>query len=871
MMLILFPFVSQGQGNNMRSSLSQKDIGDFKQQSEQLVKFMEFSFNSLGNSKISAREKEVIINESYLKFFASDKVQIEDDLIEGRFTVTNKNVQAYLKDIDFFFRQAVFTYTIEAIDYNVNNLGNNYFLVTTTRNLKGIGTEGDTIYNNLTRYIEINLDPDKRDLKIASIYTNKLNEKEDMHNWWISLSSDWRSYFAKDIFINNEYHLRNITDFSDKWLAVERYKVSVIDDLVMEYRKADTIKANTRQIYQEISRIWKTESVDISNQAVFTDIEPLSKLTELRSVNLSGNPIDDLTPIRNLTRLESILIDGTAVTRLDPLRHSVSLKFLDASNTAISDLSLIPSFTSLERLYLSNTNITGLDALAGLNSLRDLKVNGTLILSLAPLENIQNLNILDISNTMIYQLEDVSKLKLLKSFFADNTKIADLEPLASLNDLQYLFIEGTNITNIQMLANLPSLKRIYCDRTKIKREQANKFMQDNPDVLVIYESQTLTDWWATLPQIWKDIFREIVPLSDEPTREELHEVANISRIAINGRIEIFDLTPLNQLPRLRILNASNTGISNIEALRENIELTELDISSTGVSDISVLAGHRSIETLNFSHTTVESILPLGTAQRLKYVDMDHTPVKSLKPFNSLNNLETVLCDNTRINRSEISGVYESNPDVTVVFQTDSLTAWWHSLPSVWKNIFEQHIAGGYEPSRIELHKLTDIKELDLNKIRGIQNLDPLIYFHRLQVLKMSDLAINDISVLENFKNLRELDCSNNPINNIKSLGKLFELTTLDCSNTLLRNLNDLKNLRNLEILNIAGTQVSALKPLGNHTSLRQLDCNNTKIISLRPLENLKELELLRCYNTRVIRFFVNRFKSAVPGCEVVYY
>ena len=46
--------------------------------------------------------REIAVN--YTKFFRDEDVQVEDDLIDERETVTNKNVQAYLKDVDFFFK-----------------------------------------------------------------------------------------------------------------------------------------------------------------------------------------------------------------------------------------------------------------------------------------------------------------------------------------------------------------------------------------------------------------------------------------------------------------------------------------------------------------------------------------------------------------------------------------------------------------------------------------------------------------------------------------------------------------------------------------------------------------------------------------------
>ena len=81
-------------------------VQNYREQIRRLMGFLEFSLNTLGDPETSTREKEVIINESYAKAFLSDKVQVEDDLDENREILTYKDVQAYLKDVDFFFKKA---------------------------------------------------------------------------------------------------------------------------------------------------------------------------------------------------------------------------------------------------------------------------------------------------------------------------------------------------------------------------------------------------------------------------------------------------------------------------------------------------------------------------------------------------------------------------------------------------------------------------------------------------------------------------------------------------------------------------------------------------------------------------------------------
>ena len=103
--MLLLPGISQAQGTQAAedSSLYMK-IEQYKGEAQSLVYFIEYMFNVLGDPEASTAEKDVIIQESYLKVFRDAKVQIEDDLVPNRKVVTNKDIPAYLKDITFFFK-----------------------------------------------------------------------------------------------------------------------------------------------------------------------------------------------------------------------------------------------------------------------------------------------------------------------------------------------------------------------------------------------------------------------------------------------------------------------------------------------------------------------------------------------------------------------------------------------------------------------------------------------------------------------------------------------------------------------------------------------------------------------------------------------
>jgi hypothetical protein len=96
------------------------ELKQHEQKVKDMVAFLEYVLNTIGDKGTSARDKDVLITESYTKIFRDPKVQVEDDLVEKRNVITNKDVQAYLKDVDFFFDNIKFELKIKDIQGKVN-------------------------------------------------------------------------------------------------------------------------------------------------------------------------------------------------------------------------------------------------------------------------------------------------------------------------------------------------------------------------------------------------------------------------------------------------------------------------------------------------------------------------------------------------------------------------------------------------------------------------------------------------------------------------------------------------------------------------------------------------------------------------------
>ena len=783
---------------------SKPDAKKHEQKVRDMIAFLEYVLNTIGNGTTSARDKDVLINESYTKIFRDAKVQVEDDLIEKRNVITNKDVQAYLKDVDFFYDDLKFEFTIKDIQGNVNANDRLFFKVSLLRNMQGTTVEGKLVNNTIPRYVEINFDPKDQDLKIVSIYTNEFDEKDALQNWWKALSFEWQSIFQRKL---------NITDSVD--LA-------------------------------DIKNISSIESLDLSGNQYLTDIEPLAQLSNLQVLNLSRTNIGDLSPIRNLTELIELEFSDTQLEDISPLKYSDKLTKLKFSRTPVSDISVLERMTKLEQLDISETAVTDFSILSNLVSLKNLNIEGTGIDNLSPIDSLITITDLNAARTMVENVSPLRGLKNLVVLNLDSTNVSFMKPLGELTNLRILYVNRTRITDLSALETLPHIERIYCDQTQVTRSMADSFMATRKGVLVIYDSKDLKGWWDSLPISWQKVFRETANTGSVPTNEELAKITNLDSINVADADGVEDVEPLERLQKLQVLVARGTEISNLTPLQEHKLIRRLDISNTKVAEISVVE--------EFTNLTL--------------LRADNSKIQSLEPLYKLRNLRSIYADGTGIQDNHVREFLRRNSDCLVVYKSDTLLTWWNELPENWKAAFNKLVSIKDNAKKEDLHRLVELETIGFQDA-AIDELSSLGVFVRIKELNFSGTALTDIAPLSRIESLTILKATNSPIRDLSPLSGLNNLLELDISNTAVEDLRPLSTLENLSNFICSGTQVSNLTPLES-LSLKSLDCSNTNVKKLEPLFGLP-LETLKCYNTRVSSKEVDKFKSKVPGCNVIYY
>jgi len=795
------------------TNFTPEQIEEFRQQATQLVKFFEGTLNFLADKQNTVKEKEVIITESYLKFSWDPKVQVEDDLDEQRLVSLYKDMPAYLTDVDFFFKRALFRYEVQDVSVMTNEKGQTYFKVTANRSLSGRTINNDSVNSNKVRYFEINYDVSSKQLKIASIYTTKLSESTDLQNWWNGLPDYWRMIFGKDLSFPGNVTLSQVSHISDSMITVNGTNQA----------------ADPHMVFSLLSQVVNQRKINVSGNNAVVSLEPLGKLSSLTDLDLSNTGVSDLMPLRNLNSLENLDISGTQVQSLEPLRYANHLHSLKMKKLSLTGMGIVSGFPLLETLDISNTAIDSLGPVRELTNLKDLRIAGTKILRLDALSGLVNLEVLYMTGTPVQEIATLKNCSALRLLFMENTIVSDLSPLG----------------------NLAKLQKIYCDQSGVSSENAIKFMLDHPAVVVIFKTEELNKWWIGMTAEWKKVFNQYSSLGSTPTTEQLHRLIVIDSINVKGRAGITSLEPLDELNQLRYLDFSSTPVDELDPLKALQNILVIIATNSKISDAGPLKGMKDLQELW----------------------ADNTKISDLSPLAGLTKLKIIYADNTGITRDNADRFSEANPGCLVIYQTFENNGWWNVLPEPWKAEFgkQQGISFKDTPDKVQLQMIMNLEKLIITEDPQISGLVPVLKLSRLKELQFSGTTVASLQPLSGMHSLRILRFPKNPVTDLTPISGLTLLTELDFSNTQVEDLLPVQNMKSLEILRFSGTPVKNLKTLQFLPQLQVLEFYNTKVGNLDVLEPFRQLKSLKIFNTRISVKRVEKFKQTHSGCEVVYY
>ncbi|MDP4197646.1 MAG: hypothetical protein Q8940_21550 [Bacteroidota bacterium] len=194
-----------------------------------------------------------------------------------------------------------------------------------------------------------------------------------------------------------------------------------------------------------------------------TDLRPIANLNKLQDLDLIHNlTIVDISPLSNLTNLRSLVIYGNPIQNISALSNMTKLTYLDASYTNVNDLSTLSRLVNLEELHLDGNGrgiaITDLEPLRNMTKLKFLSLVGRGISDITPLNNLSELTYLNLFLNNVKDITPISQLKKLDELIIAHNK---LDNLSGLRNFENLFNFDANNNEIKDISELQYIKKIH--------------------------------------------------------------------------------------------------------------------------------------------------------------------------------------------------------------------------------------------------------------------------------------------------------------------------------------------------------------------------------------------------------------------------
>jgi len=279
----------------------------------------------------------------------------------------------------------------------------------------------------------------------------------------------------------------------------------------------------------------------------------LDYATNLRQLNIVGNPVSDIGALASLTNLEVATI-GSNVTDISPLADLINLRELRLPGNLIADITPLSGLVNLRVLTLENCQIgNSISPLAGLVSLEFLALQGNQIQDIDALADIRSLWLLNLASN----------------------QISDIGPLSSLTSLECLYLSTNNISNVSALSSMASLRELRLDRNQISNIGVLTNLA-NLQVLYLLHNQ----------------INDLGPLAG---------LTGLTYLNISSNL-ISDLSPLAELTALEFLDGRWNQIVDISPLAGLVNLRTLSLNNNQITDIGALAGMTSLVSLGLAGT-----------------------------------------------------------------------------------------------------------------------------------------------------------------------------------------------------------------------------------------------------------------------------
>lgn len=259
-------------------------------------------------------------------------------------------------------------------------------------------------------------------------------------------------YFSNDYIASIDLSKTNISDISHLNNLTQLNTVNVSGNKISNIYSLGTLNL---------------KEADLSNNNI-SNVIPLSSEIGLTKLNLSNNSVTDLSPLSNLFYLSTLDLSNNNKKAsiggydISPLGMLVNLTNLNLSSNNIKKIDSLENLDKMLNLNLSMNGIQDISGIKNMSVLQNLNLaNNYLINDISVIKNLENIKAIDLSQNQVKYLNPLSELTNLTDLNLENNDITDISPLEDLVQLEKLKLDNNKITNIYPLVDLTNLNTLY--------------------------------------------------------------------------------------------------------------------------------------------------------------------------------------------------------------------------------------------------------------------------------------------------------------------------------------------------------------------------------------------------------------------------
>lgn len=469
-----------------------------------------------------------------------------------------------------------------------------------------------------------------------------------------------RCYEAKYDYVNAIAILESSTSGSDEIKSeIERLKKAKED-----YDSGKIVVICGEQYDVE------TTSLDLSKKgAGSAALKDIAKLTELTSLKLSDNKIDELDFLTPLKKLTSLDLSNNKISDITPLKKLSSLRTLHLDGNEIKDFSPLYDIDSLSMLTIGQMDISA-------SQLKELKAKlpNCIIYSDDAKEDVveiklggktfkNNVTELDLSGCDVHDITLLSACTKLEKLDLSDNSISDISALVDLPNLKELDISNNRISDISPLMSVPKLEYLNLSGNRIKSVAA---LQDLSGLTELNVSGNELGSIAAIGRLTnlKTLWMDKVGLSDADL-EELYNLKNLKKLSIKDNADLSETAVATLKKKLSGCSISHSELKSEIVLGGKsfaVDAENVEANGLGLSDISKVSGFTNVKHLDLSHNSISRLSPLSTLKTLETLDLSNNSISDVSALTSLKNLKQLWLNGNSISADQIQALKAALPD-----------------------------------------------------------------------------------------------------------------------------------------------------------------------------------------------------------------